>query len=103
MGDIRLEVDSCFQEWVLLAREDPEAFEQKRRLAIDQFLSTSSDRHRALGATLQREIDAVRNRAGNAQSAFPALARMLCQQLDFLCDGLNDLREDLGMLAPYDG
>lgn len=84
-----------FEEWVALARTDPEAFEAGRRKLIDQFLENSPRRQRALGMTLQHEIDYERDRAPNPQASLEHITRMLCLQLLFLGEGLQSLRDAL--------
>lgn len=88
-----MNTDFFFQEWALLARTDPDAFESRRKQTIDQFLLQSSTRQRKMGLNLQREIDAERRRAEDPEKAFSAIAKMMWQQVNFLYDGLDNLSE----------
>lgn len=87
----RCEANFNFEEWALLAKVNPEAFELRRREIIDMFLRESPERQRRFGGILQREIDAERQRAGDPQKAFLAVAKMMCQQLAFLGEELHNL------------
>jgi hypothetical protein len=84
-----------FEEWEFLAKRDPHAFELRRKAAVDRFLEESSSRQRRLGIVLQREIDAERRRAPDPQVALLVIARMLCEQLIFLGEEMNGLRDDI--------
>lgn len=80
-----------FQEWADLAQRDPIAFEIRREQAISRFLSGVSPKQRRRGALLQREIDAARKQAGDPRKSLLVLARMMCQELSFLGEGLLGL------------
>lgn len=88
-----------FEEWSLLAKVDPEAFEARRRQAIDRLLSQAPASQRRMCLILQREIDAERQRAGDPQAAFLAIAKMMCQQLAFLGEALTSLNDALQNFA----
>lgn len=94
---MKRENDFFFEEWAFLAKVDPEAFERRRRKVIDEFLSNSG-RQRALGEQLQREIDAVRGRAGEPLEALLAISGMLYEHLGFLGEELHVLRDAVGRL-----
>ena len=64
-----METEFDFQEWALLAKESPEAFERRRREAIQHFLDASDEEQRRLGRSLQREIDHEIRHAGSPQAA----------------------------------
>ena len=81
------ENDSYLDELALLARVDPEAFELRRHSAIDEMLQSSSKQK--MLKKLQREIDAVRNQAGNPQAALLAITRMLDEHVIFLAEELK--------------
>lgn len=80
-----------FQEWAELAQRDPAAFELRRRQTIERFLNAASPKQRRRGAVLQREIDAARKQAGDPRKSLLILARMMCQELSFLGEGLLGL------------
>ncbi len=86
--------DFIFDEWALLAKTDPEAFELRRRQYLEAFIQ-SSGRKKNLGKWLQREIDDVRSRAGTPQASLKAITGMMCDQLAFLGEELGSLKEQL--------
>jgi hypothetical protein len=86
-----MEKDFDFHEWALLAQASPEAFEQRRREAINAFLDASGGEQRRLGQSLQREIDYEIDRAGSPQQAMSAISRMMWAQVAFLGEELEAL------------
>jgi hypothetical protein len=86
-----METEFDFQEWALLAKESPEAFERRRREAIQHFLDASDEEQRRLGRSLQREIDHEIRHAGSPQAAMSAIARMMWNQVAFLGEELDAL------------
>lgn len=90
-----MDTDFNFQDWEQLARVSPEAFEARRKAAIEAFLAGSSVEQRRLGRSLQREIDFEIRRAGSPQQAFAAIAKMVRDQMAFLCEELVSLNESL--------
>jgi hypothetical protein len=52
-----------FDEWASLARSDPEAFERKRRAAIDGLIESAGARNRDRLRGLQWRLDQRRRRA----------------------------------------
>lgn len=97
---IGLEVDGFnFQEWVDLARRDSAAFEVRRRQAIERLMSTASPGQRRRSTLLQREIDAARRQAADPNESLQVLARMMCQQLSFLGEGLRSLSFSTGLFV----
>ena len=94
-GGLQMDTDFDFQDWEHLARVSPEAFEARRKEAIEAFLAGSSVEQRRLGRRLQREIDFEIRRAGSPQLALAAIARMVRDQMAFLCEELVSLNESL--------
>ena len=92
------DAEFCFEEWAVLAKSDPHAFELRRKKVIDNFLNKSSEGKRKLGVMLQREIDSVRHHAPNPHVAFQSIAKMLCQQVSFLSEELNSLGDDMRLV-----
>ena len=84
-----------FQDWEHLARVSPEAFEARRKEAIEAFLAGSSVEQRSLGRSLQREIDFEIRRASSSQQAFAAITKMVRDQMAFLCEELAGLNDSL--------
>jgi hypothetical protein len=66
-----------FDEWVLLASTDPEAFEQRRLDCIESFISQcpSSRQHRLRG--IQFQIDMERHRAKTPMAACIKISSMM--------------------------
>jgi hypothetical protein len=89
--------DLSFEEWASLARLDPQAFEAQRREVIGAFLRASGSQ-KTMGEALQREIDAVRNRAATPQDALLAIGSMLHAHLSFLGEELGALHDNLGII-----
>lgn len=90
-----MDTDFDFQDWVQLARVSPEAFEARRKEAIETFLAGSSPEQRRLGRSLQREIDFEIRRADSPQKAFVAITKMVRDQMSFLCEELVSLNDSL--------
>jgi hypothetical protein len=91
---MKRENDFFFEEWAFLARVDPEAFEQRRRVVIAGFLATSL-RPRALGEALQARIDLARGRAAEPLEALLTIALMLHAELGRLGEKLHALYAEL--------
>ncbi len=91
---MKRESEFFFEEWASLAKGNPDEFERRRQQTIEDFLLASGSQ-RTLGETLQREIDSVRRRAESPDAALLAVTTMLAEQLSFLGEELDVLREDL--------
>ncbi len=70
-----------FDDWVRLARKNPEAFEARRRRAIEAVIRDAPEprRHRLRG--LQWRIDHTRHRAGDPLTACAQISRMMWERL----------------------
>jgi hypothetical protein len=68
--------DFDFDTWALLAREDPEEFERKRRAAIDNLIASSPENQRRL-AGIQFRIDMERRLAHTPLKACLRLSEMM--------------------------
>ncbi len=86
-----MEKEFDFHEWASLAKDSPEAFEQRRREVIDAFLAASAGKQQRLGQSLQREIDYEVRRAGSPQEALKAISGMMWAQVSFLSEELEEL------------
>jgi hypothetical protein len=66
-----------FEYWASLAREDPQAFEARRRAVIDELITTAppSTQRRLRG--LQWQLDQARLRAGTPLAACLRISRMM--------------------------
>ena len=65
------------EEWAALAREDPEAFERRRREVIEAYIESVPEAHRRRLRGLQWQIDTVRRRAGSSLGACVAISHMM--------------------------
>lgn len=61
--------DFDFEEWALLAKTDPQAFEAKREEAIALFIAGASPRMQSRLRGLQWRVDMDRRRASNPLSS----------------------------------
>jgi hypothetical protein len=66
-----------WEAWVKLFRENPEAFEKERRLAIEEVIMDQPVHLRRRSRQLQWRIDAVRRRAPNSLAACVRIYDML--------------------------
>lgn len=92
-----MNLDFHFNEWVFLAKADPELFEQRRRQAIARFLNQSGV-HRQRLEVLQSKIDRERERADSPQQAVVAISGLMCASLAELAGGMTALTKDLKQL-----
>jgi hypothetical protein len=95
-------MDFDFHEWADLAKDDPDAFEQKRREAIEAFIARApdSEQHRLRG--LQFRIDMERQRASNPLSACIRINKMMMDQFTTLRGALDELKSEVeGHRASY--
>jgi len=85
-----------FDEWAQLARRDPQAFEARRRAAIEVFIHNAPARRLRRLRGLQFRIDLERRRAGTPMAACIRLNSMMWD----LVLGREGLRERLqGLVA----
>jgi hypothetical protein len=68
--------DFDFDAWALLARDDPEEFERRRRAAIDALIASSPESQRRL-AGIQFRIDMERRLAHTPLKACLRLSEMM--------------------------
>lgn len=66
-----------FDEWMSLAQSDPEAFEKRRKRAIDEAIAQAPQHMQARLHALQWRIDMERSRASNPLSACIRLSNMM--------------------------
>jgi hypothetical protein len=83
-----------FDTWAELARNDPEAFEARRRACIEAFIADAPQEHRRRLRGVQFRIDMERRRARNPMAACLRLSSMMWDALL----GPNGLRERLDEL-----
>ena len=66
-----------FERWRLLARNDPQAFEQQRRELLEAAIARASHHRQPRLRGLQWRIDRVRGRAANPLAACITLSGMM--------------------------
>lgn len=66
-----------FDDWAELARNDPSAFEARRRAVIDDFIDSAPERNRHQLRCLQWRVDMERKRASNPLAACYQIYRMM--------------------------
>ena len=75
-----------FDNWMEMAKSDPEQFELMRLDAIDEFIESAADDRKIHLRRLQWRIDMVRERAGSPMAATLAISKMMW-------DAFHDLKE----------
>jgi len=88
-------MDFDFHEWASLAEDDPEAFERKRREAIDAFIATAPEHEKHRLSGLQFRIDMERQRASNPLSACIRINKMLMDQFTALRGAFDELKSEV--------
>ncbi len=73
--------DFDFSEWSELARNDPAAFEARRRATIEEMLERMPEARRDRLRRLQWKVDQVRRLADNPMSACLRISRMMWDSL----------------------
>lgn len=66
-----------FEEWMLLAKSDPEEFEKRRKHVIDDFISSAPEDRQQRLRGLQWRIDIERRRCSNPLAACIRLSDMM--------------------------
>lgn len=84
-----------FDLWAKLAQDDPEAFEVKRREAIEAAIGQAPDSEQQRLRGLQFRIDMERQRASNPLSACIRINKMLMDQFTLLRGALNELTNEV--------
>ncbi len=83
-----------FDEWMKLAKDDPEAFEKKRLNAIENVIFSSSDKSKKRLEGLQWQIDQMRKTSQNPMAACLDISKMMWENVqgeDGLVETLNQL------------
>ena len=70
-----------FDSWAALARENPQAFEIKRRYIIEQVISQASPGRQQRLRCLQWQLDQIRNTSRTPLAACLRMQRMLWEKL----------------------
>jgi len=72
-----VDTDFDFDEWVKLAKEDPDAFESKRRQAIQEILDKTSPEIKRRMEGIQWQIDQIRSTSSNPMSSCLKISQMM--------------------------
>lgn len=83
-----------FDEWMQLAEEDPQAFEEKRQVAIFDVIDNASTSSKRRLQGLQWQIDKVSKQSGNRIASCLKISQMMwvnVQGEDGLLEKLNQL------------
>ncbi|MEE9413345.1 MAG: DUF3135 domain-containing protein [Methylococcales bacterium] len=88
-----------FDEWALLAKQNPEAFEIKRRELIENTIARSQPERQQRLRCLQWKIDQIRDRSPTPISACVKLSNMMWDSLTGP-GGLKESLEQVGKEHP---
>lgn len=83
-----------FDEWMQLAKEDPESFEQQRTTAIKNIINSSNGVSRQRLEGLQWQIDRLREQSKTPMAACLNISKLMWDNLhgeEGLIDALNQL------------
>jgi hypothetical protein len=70
-----------FDSWAILARENPQLFEIKRKIIIEQAISQASPRKQKRLRCLQWKLDQIRNTSSTPLAASLRMQQMLWEKL----------------------
>lgn len=102
MQDLTNSNEFDFDEWVKLAKEDPDAYENKRKQMIEAIIDDAAPeiKHRMRG--LQWQIDQIRSTSPNPMASCLRISQMMWDKVladDGLLDHMQQLRSlDTGKL-----
>jgi len=88
-----------FDEWRVLARSDPEAFEAMRRKVLQAVIDRAPEKRRQRLQGLQWRVDQVRRRCANPMAACISLSDMMWEAFA----GDRGLVETLRGSSPHPG
>jgi Protein of unknown function (DUF3135) len=94
MQNISTSTEFDFEEWVKLAKEDPDAFENKRQQTIQKLIDNSQPKIRKRMQGLQWQIDQIRSAADNPMASCLKISQMMWDSAvgdDGLVDHLQQL------------
>jgi len=96
MHNISNSVEFNFDEWAKLAKEDPDAFENKRQQMIQDVINKSSPKIKRRMQGLQWQIDQVRATSTNPMASCLKISQMMWDTTigeNGLVDHLNQLSD----------
>jgi uncharacterized protein DUF3135 len=96
MHNVNISTEFDFDEWVRLAKEDPDAFENMRTKMIQEIIDDTSPeiKHRMQG--LQWQIDQIRSTSPNPMSSCLRISQMMWDSVldeDGLLDHMHQLND----------
>lgn len=89
-----------FDEWMTLAKEDPQAFEEKRLAAIEEVISETRDTTKNRLEGLQWQIDQMRSTSTSPMATCLNISKQMWENVqgeDGLVDALNQLTGETPM------
>ena len=96
MHDMSSSAEFDFDEWAKLAKENPDAFENKRQQMIQEVIDKSSPKIRRRMQGLQWQIDQVRATSTNPMASCLKISQMMWDKTigeDGLVDHLQQLTD----------
>ncbi|MBT5229473.1 MAG: DUF3135 domain-containing protein [Methylococcales bacterium] len=93
MSDINIDFDT----WSKLAKEDPEAFEARRKEVIQQLIDSAPEDQRHRLECLQWKVDQIRSRSKTPLAACLRMSKMMWDRVL----GKSGLMESLDQLSLY--
>ncbi len=84
-----------WETWSELARTDPEAFERKRKEAIEALIASAPEHQRKRLIGLQSRVDLERQRSSSALGACIRVSNLMWRSFDELQRSLNSLMAEL--------
>ncbi len=98
MHDIN-NVDFDFDEWAKLARDNPEAYEDKRRKMLEEVIKSTSPEIKRRMQGLQWKIDQIRSTSANPMASCLKISQMMWDSVL----GEEGLLENMERLNSPDG
>ena len=84
-------VPQDFDEWMMLAKNDPEKFEEKRRKRIETFFNNVPEERAQRLKGLQWQIDQTRKLAGSPMASCIAISNMMWDSVSRLQESQYEL------------
>lgn len=101
MQSVNTEFD--FDEWVRLAKDDPDAYENKRTEMIQEVIDSTSPEVKRRMQGLQWQIDQIRSTSTNPMSSCLKISQMMWDKVigeDGLVDHMRQLSDPDQILKP---
>ena len=82
-----------FDKWKTLHEHDPQKFEIKRRIYIEQIIATTSKRNQRRLKGIIFQVDAIRRRSSNPLKSCIEISQLMWDSFHELNDLLNDFND----------